>query len=359
MNLTGDIGFVAVVIPCFRAATTIERIVREIPAEVQLVVCVNDASDDGTDAVLKKLSDLDGRVEVIEHPKNRGVGGATISGYILAIQRGAGIIVKLDSDGQMNPVFIPALVAPIRAGEADYVKGNRFFDIDHVRKMPPVRLVGNAVLSFLTKFSSGYWAISDPTNGYTAIAANVAELLPLNKLSRRYFFESDMLFRLNCLGAVVVEQPMETRYDNEQSHLSVTRSLFSFPFLHARNFIKRIFYNYFLRNFDAASLSLIVGLLLVTFGVAFGTNAWAASIASGIPATAGTVMLSAMPLLIGIQLLLTFLQHDVARTPIQPVHPRIMRRKVLTTLQSDRKGTDDAIEFATHPESQDGSPKVD
>lgn len=357
MNRTGDSDIIAVVIPCFRAANTIECVVREIPAGVRFIICVDDASDDGTEATLKKLVDLDGRVEVIKHTVNMGVGGATVSGYIHAIQRGASIIVKLDSDGQMNPAFIPALVAPIRAREADYAKGNRFFDIDQVRAMPPVRLIGNAGLSFLTKLSSGYWSISDPTNGYTAIAANVADSLPLTKLNRRYFFESDMLFRLNCIGAVVVEQPMETRYGEERSHLSVARSLFSFPFLHARNLAKRIFYNYFLRNFDAASLSLIVGLILLAFGIAFGANAWATSISSGIPATAGTVMLSAMPLLIGIQLLLAFLQYDVARTPTLPIHPRIMRRKVLTTPQNERKGKDNDIEIETYTGAAESTPR--
>lgn len=322
---------VAVVLPCYRSAGFVSEVVRAIPEGIGHVVCVNDASDDGTLAELRALEADETRVSVIDHAANTGVGGATVSGYREAIRRGAKVLVKIDSDGQMNPAFIPDLVAPILAGEADYVKGNRFFEVENVLKMPAARLIGNAGLSFLTKLSSGYWNISDPTNGYTAIASGVAALLPLDKVHKRYFFESDLLFRLNCLGAVVVEQPMETRYGAETSNLSVGHALATFPFLHARNLFKRIFYNYFLRDFDAASLNLILGLLLAGFGFVFGVSAWAHSSATNVPATAGTVMLSAMPLLIGIQLLLSFLQHDVARTPRSAIHTRLMRRKVLVT----------------------------
>ncbi|GAA0782509.1 glycosyltransferase family 2 protein [Roseibium denhamense] len=322
---------VAVVIPCYRCAVFVGDVVRGVPASVGSIICVNDASDDETGRVLDQLAQTDPRIRVLTHERNQGVGAATVTGYRSAIELGARVIIKIDSDGQMNPAFIPALVAPILSGEADYVKGNRFFDIDRVLKMPAIRLIGNAGLSFLTKLSSGYWGVSDPTNGYTAIAAEVADLLPANKLHKRYFFESDMLFRLNCLGAVVVEQPMETRYGNEVSHLSVTNALLTFPLLHARNFFKRVVYNYFVRDFDAASLSLLIGLALAAFGVTFGASAWMQSHATDVPATAGTVMLSATPLLIGIQLLLSFLQHDVARTPRIAIHPKIMRRRVLVS----------------------------
>jgi dolichol-phosphate mannosyltransferase len=335
-----DLAGVAVVIPCFRAATTVEEVVRGIPDGVGLVVCVDDASDDNTAAVLKQLAARHRCLEVATHSRNRGVGAATVTGYRLALRRGIRVIVKIDSDGQMNPAFIPSLVAPILMGEGDYAKGNRFFDIDRVRAMPTVRLIGNAGLSFISKLSTGYWDLLDPTNGFTAIHADVAALLPLDKLHERYFFESDLLFRLSSFGARVVEQPMETRYGSETSHLGVTRALLTFPFLHTRNFLKRIGYNYFLRNFDAASLSLVAGLALSGFGLAFGALAWLDSAATGVPATAGTVMLSVTPLLIGIQLLLAFLQLDVARVPRAPIHPRIERSRVLATVPPHVEGAE-------------------
>lgn len=329
--MNSDLRQVAVVMPCYRSAKTVAQVVEGISPEVGWIICVDDASDDGLAQVLQEISASRDELMVVTHERNAGVGAATVSGYRRAIELGARVIVKIDSDNQMNPAFIPALAAPILAGEADYVKGNRFFDIDRVRAMPAARLVGNSGLTFISRISSGYWDVSDPSNGFTAIHADVAALLPLHKLHERYFFESDILFRLNSFGAAVVEQPIESRYGDESSHLSVIRCLLTFPLLHFRNFMKRIFYNYFLRNFDFASLYLLAGLALGLFGAIFGASAWLESARTGLPATTGTVMLSVMPLLLGFQLLLAFLHHDVARTPRQPIHLRINSLKILIT----------------------------
>ena len=129
-----------------------------------------------------------------------------------------------------------------------------------------------------------------------------------------------MLFRLAILRCSVMDVPMQARYGEEQSGLSVVQTLFTFPFLHARNAIKRILYNYFIRGFSAASLSLMLGLAFFVFGVVFGGLAWWESARTGVAATAGTVMLSAFPLLVGLQLVLHFLHHDVVSEPVRPVH---------------------------------------
>ena len=320
---------VAVVIPCYRTSHSIADVVAAIPAQFDPIICVDDASNDGLAEVLRDLASRDSRVTIVTHDRNLGVGAATISGYRKAIDLGARAIVKIDSDRQMNPAFIPDIVGPINAGEADYVKGNRFFDIERVRRMPGMRLFGNAGLTFMSRISSGYWDLADPTNGFTAIDAQVAALLPLHKVHQRYFFESDMLFRLNSFGAVVVEQPIESVYGDERSHLSIVRCLLTFPILHLRNFLKRLFYNYFLCNFDFASLYLLAGFALTLFGVIFGALAWRESARTGDPATTGTVMLSVLPLILGFQLLLSFLHHDVARTPRTPIQKRINSRRVL------------------------------
>jgi dolichol-phosphate mannosyltransferase len=170
----------------------------------------------------------DERVVVLRNAKNQGVGAAVVRGYEAAIEDGIDVIVKIDGDGQMDPSLIPDFVAPITAGEADYTKGNRFFDLERVRGMPKVRLFGNAALSFMTKLSSGYWDIFDPTNGYTAIHRDVARHLPFRKISQRYFFETDMLFRLNTLRAVVVDIPMNAKYGDEVSNQEITNIIGGF-----------------------------------------------------------------------------------------------------------------------------------
>ena len=131
-----------------------------------------------------------------------------VTGYRAALEDGAAIVVKLDGDGQADPGLIPSLVGPILAGQCDYIKGNRFFNPENLSNMPKVRLLGNAILSFLSKASTGYWSIMDPTNGLTAISVPVLRLLPLEKLPKGYFFETDILFRLNAVRAVVEDFPM-------------------------------------------------------------------------------------------------------------------------------------------------------
>ncbi|WP_298356910.1 glycosyltransferase family 2 protein [uncultured Litoreibacter sp.] len=324
---------VAVVIPCFRAARSIGDVVASVPTYVKTIVCVNDCSDDNMQEVLDEIAGFDARVKVVSHVKNKGVGGATVTGYLRALNEGAEILVKIDADGQMDPDFIAPLIAPILEGDADYTKGNRFFDLEELRCMPTVRLVGNAGLSLMTKMTTGYWDLFDPTNGFTALHANVARVLPLKKLHQRYFFESDLLFRLSTVRARIVDVPMAPIYGDEVSNMSAVKTLLSFPFLHGRNLFKRIVYNYILRGFSAASLSLIVGLPMILFGLIFGIDAWVEGARTDTPATAGTVMLSAVPLLVGFQLVLNFLQHDVASVPGRAIHKRVAR---LSALKSAR-----------------------
>jgi glycosyltransferase involved in cell wall biosynthesis len=312
---------VAVVIPCYRVSRKIAGVLREIGPEVDLIYCVDDACPENSGAVAQAAAAADPRFHLLRHAVNQGVGGAMVSGYRQAIEDGADVIVKLDGDGQMDPAKIPALIAPIVHGAADYVKANRFFSLESLKGMPPIRLVGNAGLSFLSKLSGGYWNLFDPTNGYTAIHAAAAAAIPLEKLSRRYFFESDILFRLATVRAVVVEVPMPARYADEHSSLSPFRALVEFPFYHARNLFKRLFYNYLLRDFNIASLNLALGMPLLVFGAVFGALAWIHGAYYGPAATSGTVMLAALPVILGFQSVLSFFHFDMANVPKQPIHP--------------------------------------
>lgn len=312
---------VAVVIPCYRVVRQILGVIEAIGDEVDQIYVVDDACPQHTgDYVIKQC--VDPRVQVLFHEKNKGVGGATITGYGRAIQELAEIIIKLDGDGQMDPRHIPMLIAPILLGDADYAKGNRFYYPEGVQQMPFVRLIGNAALSFITKLSSGYWDIFDPTNGFTAIHAKVAERLPLEKIEKRYFFESDMLFRLNTIRAVVMDIPLHGKYADEESSLNVLRAIPEFAFKHSCNAVKRIVYNYYLRDFSIVSLELCAGIPMLLFGIVVGIKAWVTSVQTGIVATSGTVMLAALPTLVGIQLLLSFLAADFGNVPKNPLQKR-------------------------------------
>jgi hypothetical protein len=192
--------------------------------------------------------------------------------------------------------------------------------------MPRTRLLGNSILSLVNKVCSGYWNIADPTNGYTAIHADVLALLRLDKLDERFFFESDMLFRLNVMRAVVADIPLEAKYGDEFSNLNAARASLEFPAKYLSRFFKRIFYSYFLRDFSAGTVSLVIGGLLTLAGSVFGAWRWYLSGHTGRPATSGEVMLSALPVLVGCQLLISAVNFDIANVPVKPLHPTLAAR---------------------------------
>jgi glycosyltransferase involved in cell wall biosynthesis len=313
---------IAVVIPCYKVKDHVLDVLANIGPEVTRIYAVDDCCPVSSGDFIESQSS-DPRVKVLRHQQNQGVGGAVMTGYRAAILDGMEVIVKVDGDGQMDPSLIPDFIAPILAGQADYTKGNRFFDLEHIRQMPAARLIGNAALSFLTKLSSGYWNLFDPTNGYTAIHRDVARHLPMSRISRRYFFETDMLFRLNTLRAAVLDIPMHAKYGNEVSNLKISQVVTEFLSKNLTNFCKRVFYNYYLRSMSLASFELPLGLALIAFGSTYGIYSWVQGIHLGQFASSGTVMLAAMPVAIGTQLVLAFFGQDISSTPREPVHKRL------------------------------------
>lgn len=311
----------AVVIPSYKVKKHILSVLSKIGPEIKKIYVVDDYCPDGSGDFVKENC-RDERVVVIKHIENQGVGGAVMTGYSTALQDGMDIIVKIDGDDQMDPSLIRKFVAPIIAGDADYTKGNRFFNLDSISVMPKIRLFGNAVLSLMTKLSSGYWDLFDPTNGYTAIHSDVIKHLPMNKISKRYFFESDILFRLNTLKAVVVDIPMDAKYDDEESNLKISAIIGDFIFKHSRNLFKRVFYNYYLRDMSLASFELPIGMFFLMFGFITGALNWIDAIQSDTPATPGTVMLSGLPIILGLQLILAFIGHDINNVPRRTFHNR-------------------------------------
>jgi dolichol-phosphate mannosyltransferase len=322
MSASQHIPVIAVVVPCYGVSRHIIGVLQRIGPEVAWIYVVDDGCPERSGTVVRE-SIQDPRVRVLEHGRNLGVGAAVVSGYRRALVDGAEVVVKIDGDGQMDPGLLPRFVNPILSGLADYTKGNRFYGLEGMRSMPTLRKLGNLTLSLLSKCSSGYWQLFDPTNGYTAIHSEALRALPLDKLAQRYFFESDLLFRLNLLGAVVVDIPMRASYGDEVSGLRVGRAIPEFLAKHCRNFWKRIAYVYFVHDFSIASIELCLGAFCLLFGVLFGSIHWLRSLVVGVPASAGTVMLAGLPVLLGTQLLLAFLNFDVGRRESIPWHRRV------------------------------------
>lgn len=313
---------IAVVIPCYKVRDHIQEVLLGIGGEVWRIYVVDDGCPEKSgDLVVEEVADP--RVRVIYNPENLGVGGAVITGYRRAVEEGADIVVKMDGDGQMDAKFIPTLVKPIIDGQADYTKGNRFFSPENLVTMPWVRMIGNSVLSFVNKAVSGYWNTMDPTNGFTAIHAHMIRLLPLNAVSKRFFFESDILFRLGTFRAVIREVPMKSIYNSETSNLKILSTIGSFPLKFLRRFVLRIGYNYFVRDFNVCSLQLLFGTMLLMFGGWFGITNWIKSAEAQIATPTGTIMLSVLPIIMGFQLLLSAISFDVSNVPQEPLHPSL------------------------------------
>ncbi len=314
-----DAARVAVVIPCHRVKRHVLQVIAGIPSCVERIYVVDDACPERSGDFVHSEC-VDPRVRVVRNAVNQGVGGATLEGYRHALAEGFDIVVKMDGDGQMDGGSVSRLIAPILSSQADYAKGNRFYDLAEIHRMPIQRLLGNAALSFLAKLSTGYWHLFDPTNGFTAVHARVLGQLPLDRIDKRYFFESDLLFRLSTVRAAVVDVPMHARYGDERSGFNALRMIPEFSVKHMRNIGKRVFYNYLLRDVSLASVELALGLVFVLAGCLTGVHFWHQSYATGITASAGSVMLAALQVIVGIQLLLGFLAYDIASVPGRAIH---------------------------------------
>jgi glycosyltransferase involved in cell wall biosynthesis len=304
---------VAVVVPCFDVAGHLPGVVSTLPAFVDRVVVVDDGSRDDFDAAIRAIrSD---RVTVIRHARNMGLARAMVSGIRAALADGADVVVKVDGDGQMDPAQMARLVELVAAGEADLAKGNRLMRRPHVEGMPYARLSGNLLLSVLAKFASGYWNVSDPSNGYLAIRRELLEEVELDRLGPRYFFETSLLCEANLAGAVVREVPMPARYGAERSSLSVRAAATGFPFLLLRACLRRVALRHFLRDFTPVALFSVVGAVLVTLGAAYGLRGWLYHSALGEATPAGTIAVAGLPVIAGFQLLLQALVLDIGSVP--------------------------------------------
>jgi dolichol-phosphate mannosyltransferase len=315
---------IVVVIPAYRVEPYIETVINNIPDWVSSIIVVDDKSPD---ALGKKVLGLQNpRVILLRHPENKGVGGAMLTGFELALNCGATIVIKVDGDNQAPLDYLFELVKPILEGRADYTKGNRFIFLDEIKKMPFFRRIGNLALSLLTKAASGYWNIFDPTNGFVAIDGDVLRHLDKGRIQEGYFFESSMLIELNLLRAVIEDIPIPTRYFGEESSLSISRSFFEFSYLLFIGFFRRLWLQYFVLDFSIGSVFFSFGFLLLFFGGIWGTFSWTRSVITQIASTTGTVMLSVMPIILGFQLMLQFIVSDIQNTPQKPLSNRIIKK---------------------------------
>ena len=306
----------AVVIPYYNASNHIANVVAKLPDSIFAVIIVDDVSKevlpekDIRDSINPKTE-----LVILRNDLNLGVGGATKRGFQYAITMNVDVVVKVDADDQMDTSFIPQLLKPLLKNKAEMSKGNRFRDLEALKKMPFTRRFGNLFLSFLTKIATGYWNNFDPTNGFIAIKVSVLKKIDINKLSNRYFFETSLISELYFVKARIKDVAMPAIYGDEKSSMKLWTIPVSFSLRLFKLFIKRLVKQYLLYDFCLGSIYLIIGLPLFLFGVIFGVYEWTHYASMNVPAPTGTIMVVALTVILGFQLLLQGLQYDVINAP--------------------------------------------
>lgn len=262
---------VCVVVPAYNEESQIARVIDTMPSCVDKIIIIDDCSKDKTSEVVRAHPEnAAGRIQLIRHEENQGVGGAIASGYKWARDNGYNIAVVMAGDAQMDPDDLPALLNPVVDDIADYSKGNRLVTGEAFRKIPKIRFFGNSALSLLTKIASGYWGIADSQTGYTAINARALAAIDWDSMYKRYGQPNDVLVKLNVMGMRVVDVPIEPVYNvGEKSKIKVRKVLFTISWLLVRLFFWRLKEKYIIRNFHPLIFFYAFGLFNFMVSMAF------------------------------------------------------------------------------------------
>jgi glycosyltransferase involved in cell wall biosynthesis len=299
---------VAVVVPAHNEERLVGRVVETCPDYVDHVIVVDDFSADGTSDAARAVGDP--RLELVRLESNEGVGGAIAAGHKRALALGADVSVVMAGDAQMDPEHLPALLDPIADGHAQFTKANRFYAYGSFAGMPRHRVLGNIVMSFLTKAASGYWGLFDPLNGYTAVHRHALERVDFDYVAKRYDFENDLLIHLNILRVPARDVPIPALYGDEVSGIKLGRAGWAMMIRLWKGFWRRIWRKYVLQSFSPVALLLFSGLALLGLGLAVGVFVVVNTLGPPV-ASAGTVLLSVGPLLSGLHLLISAMVLDI------------------------------------------------
>ena len=300
---------VAVVVPAHDEERLVAATLRGIPALVDRIYVVDDASTDGTAQAAEASGDS--RVELIRHEQNLGVGAAIAAGYRRALEDAVDVTCVMAADNQMDPSELAALVEPVARGEVEYAKANRLSSGEAWTVIPRTRFFGNAILSLLTKIASGYWHVADSQAGYTAISLGALRRIDLPRLYPRYGFPNDMLVHLNVQNARVRDVPSRPIYDvGEDSGIRLRSVVPRISWLLFKGFWWRMAQKYVIRDFHPLVFFYAFGTLMTLVGVVLGLIEVGLRIA-GNAITPATIVLVAVLLIAGLQLTLFAMWFDM------------------------------------------------
>ena len=229
---------VCVVIPCFNVKNSIEKVIKKINFKlIDKVIIVDDCCPEKTASHLTKKKIKN--VIIIINKKNLGVGGATLRGFKKAIQMKFDIVFKIDGDNQHEPKDLEKFIKFMQNNEVNFCKGTRFKVLSEKKKIPMIRLIGNTVLTHLSRINCRYSNLTDVVNGFIGIKIDLLKKLNFDNISKDFFFEEDLLFRISLIENKIYELPIKTIYHNK-SNLNPFRTIIPFIFKHIKNFFIRL-----------------------------------------------------------------------------------------------------------------------
>ncbi|QLK26710.1 glycosyltransferase family 2 protein [Natrinema zhouii] len=279
---------IGVVVTAYDEASFVGRVIETVPDFVDRIYAIDDRSPDESWQVIQRVAERvnaeaesdgvervvavtdggdDRRVVPIRHEENRGYGAAVKTGYRRATEEGMDVVAVMNGDGQMDPTILDRIIDPVVTGEADYAKGNRLLRPEDRGDMSTFRFVGNAILTGLSKFASGYWSIGDPQNGYTAISRDAIERLDLEAITDQYGFLNHLLTHLNVAGCRVTDVPMTAVYGDEESSIRYVPFVRFVSLLLLRSFCWRLKTRYVVRSFNPAVVHYAVGAVGLAGGL--------------------------------------------------------------------------------------------
>ncbi|MCM1567413.1 MAG: glycosyltransferase [Dehalobacter sp.] len=299
---------IGIVVPSYNEELLIGETIRGIPNYVDKIFIIDDCSKDKTPKIIEEMTDP--RIVNIRHEVNKGVGAAIVTGYKRALEDEMDIVAIMAGDNQMDPDQLPRLLIPIIEGKADYTKGNRLISKDFRKGMSKWRSFGNFILTMLTKIASGYWGVTDPQNGYTAISRQALEALDLDAIYTYYGYCNDMLVKLNTYGMRTIDIPMPSRYGREKSKIKYSRYIRKVSPMLFRGFLWRLKTKYILLDFNPLVLFYAASMLMVPFGIIFSAYIVIEKILHQ-PVSQNFPLLAAFITLMGLQFLMFAMLFDM------------------------------------------------
>ena len=303
----------AVVIPCYNEEKMITQTIKKIPEYIDHIIAVNDASTDNTIGILNKLKKQYSKLIIVDNKVNQGVGGALIAGYDYAIKNTKATAIGIVAgDDQFDSSYLKSMLDDFIDQSADYVKASRFFHREAFKTMPKYRQFGNIFISLLTKFSTGYYSITDITNGCGWLRREIIEKVDFSIVEKRYDYETSMLTALSIANAKVIDHAVPAHYGDEKSTIKLIPTAWRNLKAVWKGFWRRIYYKYVLYGFHPVALFLFTGMFFLIISLLLAIFLLYVKLFAHQSPTAGSVMLAVLPFILGIQLTLTALTIDVS-----------------------------------------------